>query len=195
LMYRTANSVTPSPGTAPGTARKIWRLRGNVSASLTSGTYWVVYQVHATNNAAIFFPPATVSGTRGLGGWNAKQLTVTTSAWSAIVDAGNPATAADFPQDMHFNINGTVLSNKSFDIDNSITFAPNPVKNSIILNTSLDIVFSNIEVLDLNGKVVKDFKVIDNDKLEFNVSDLSTGTYILKLSSDKGTSTKKFIKE
>jgi len=196
LLYRTANSVTPSPGTAPGTTRKIWRLRGNITASLTSGTYWVVYQVHATNNGAVFFPPVTVSGTRGLPTWNAKQLTVPTSTWSTVVDSGNPATAPDFNQDMPFLVNGTtVLSNKVYTLDASISFAPNPVKNNILLNTTSDIVFSNVAILDLNGKTIKEFKVIDNNKLEFNVSDLSTGTYILNLSTDKGISTKKFIKE
>mgnify|MGYP003605443358 CR=1 FL=1 len=198
LMYRTANSVTPSPGTVPGTTRKIWRLRGNLTASLPAGTYWVVFQGHPTNDAGAFLPPVTVVGTRGLAGWNAIQNTITAgvSSWLPLLDTGNPAAAPDVAMDMPFLINGTVvLSNKDNAFDASISFAPNPIKNSFSVNVPTDVILSNIEILDLNGKLIKEIKVTNPEKLEFNISDLSTGNYLLKLVSASGTAVKKFIKE
>ena len=108
LMYRTANSLVPSV-LAPVTTRKIWKVRANLTATLPAGTYWVVYQMHALNDAACLSPYVTVVGSRGLAGWNAKSQNAVTSVWSSIIDLGNPAaTAPDLPQDLPFNINGTI---------------------------------------------------------------------------------------
>ncbi len=194
LIYRVGNSVTPTPGTAPGTARKVWKVRGTLSAALPAGTYWVVYQVHASNDAAIFLPPLTVTGSRGLPSWNAKQLTVTTSTWASVLDTGNPAaTAPDFVQDMPFIVNGTVLGTNENAFEATITVSPNPVKNIISLRVPTDVVISSVEVYDLNGKVVKSIPNLSSS--EVNVSDLASGNYIMKLTSDKGIASKKFIKE
>ena len=88
LMYRIFNSSVPSPGSPPGTTRKIWKFNGTAVVTLQPGTYWLVYQVHATNDGALFFPAVTIPGVRGLAGWNAKQRD-TAGAWTNIVDAGN----------------------------------------------------------------------------------------------------------
>lgn len=192
-VFRTGNSVTPTPGTAPGTARKVWQVRGTLSASLPAGTYWVVYQVHASNDAAIFLPPVTVLGSRGLASWNAKQLTVPTTTWASALDTGNPAAAPDVPQDMPFIVNGTILGNDENAFEATITLSPNPVKNIISLRVPTDVVLSNVEVFDLNGKVVKSISNFVSS--EINVSDLASGNYIMKLTSDKGIASKKFIKE
>jgi hypothetical protein len=193
LIFRTGNSQTPAPGTTPGTNRKVWKVRGTLSTALPAGTYWVVYQAHASNDASIFLPPLTVVGSRGLPSWNAKQLTVTTTTWANAIDTGNPAAAPDVQQDFPFIVNGTVLGNNENAFEASITFSPNPVKNTISLQIPTDVVLSSIEIYDLNGKVVKN--VTNATGLEVNVSDLSSGNYIMKLTSDKGIASKKFIKE
>ena len=111
LMYRTANSLVPTI-LAPVTTRKIWKVRGSLTASLPPGTYWVVYQVNSTLvTGTCLTPYVTVVGNRGLAGWNAKSQNVVTSVWSSLIDLGNPAaTAPDVPQDLPFNINGTVTA-------------------------------------------------------------------------------------
>lgn len=194
LMYRLFNSTVPTAA-APGTTRKIWRLRGNLAAVLPAGTYWVAYQVHATNDAAAFFPPVTIPGTRGLAGWNAEQSTIALPAYTGIFDTGNPITAADVNQDMPFNINGTVtlgVSENTFEA--SVSLSPNPVRDVLSISVATNTTVTSYEIFDVNGKVVKSMNSTSSIS-EINVSELSVGNYILKLQSDKGIASKKFIKE
>lgn len=191
MMYRAFNTVTPSPGTAPGTTRKIWRVRGNITASLQPGTYWVVYQSHATSDTAFFYPTETVVGARTQDGWNAKQLNVTTATWATIVDGGNPATAPDVQQDFPFDINGTVLGVNQNDFDAQVSLSPNPVKDILTISVPTNVVVKSATIYDLNGKLVQQV----NESTSINVSQLAVGNYVLKLTSDSGEVAKKFIKE
>lgn len=197
LMFRVGNSSVPIATTvAPGITRKLWRVRGNLTAALPAGTYWVVYQVHPTNDVNCFFPPVTIVGTRGLVGWNSKQLTVPTLAWASVIDLGNPAAAPDVPQDMPFIVNGTVslgVNENSFDA--SISLSPNPVRDMLSISVATGTTINSYEIFDLNGKVVKAINNSTSSISEINVSELSVGNYILKLQSDKGIASKKFIKE
>ena len=109
MTYRIFNSTTPAPAVNVGTTRKIWKLVGNLPISLSAGTYWVVYQIHATNDMSAFLPPVTLTGTRTIAGWNAKQNISGATGWADLIDSGTPATAPDVNQDMAFNINGNQL--------------------------------------------------------------------------------------
>jgi hypothetical protein len=105
-LYRIFNTVAPPPGTAPGTTRPIFRNTITTTGlTLTAGTYWIDYAF--SGPATAFCPTTTVVDTRGLPGWNALQLTAAPSTWTPVLDAGNPATAPDIPQDFPFQINGT----------------------------------------------------------------------------------------
>ena len=75
---------------------------------------------------------------------------------------------------------------------NSVEFDmyPNPVKNT--LNIKSQEAISNVAVYDLLGKVVISSNKVNNF---LDVSALSNGVYIIKLTSDKGVVTKKFVKE
>lgn len=200
LMYRIFNSAVPA-ASATGTTRKIWRLRGNLTASLPAGTYWVVYQIHPTNDGGSFLPPVTIPGVRGLAGWNAKQNTIASAAvgavlgWANVFDSGNPATAADVPQDMAFNINGAVLGVDENTFEASISLSPNPVRNLLSIAVAAGATINSYEIFDINGKVVKTSSSTTSNISEINVAELSVGNYILKLKSDNGIATKKFIKE
>ena len=71
---------------------------------------------------------------------------------------------------------------------------PNPTKNVVnITNSSSQI--STIEITDLNGRVVKQNNFSNTTDAQINISDLSTGVYMMKIISDNGTTTKKIIKE
>ncbi len=77
---------------------------------------------------------------------------------------------------------------------NDFSVFPNPSKDIInISNNSTSIKF--IEITDLNGRIVKTFGALDSSNVQVTISDLSTGVYMMKILSDKGTSTKKVIKE
>lgn len=199
FIYRIPNSIIGSPAIAPNTNRKIWRVRGNIAATLNSGTYWVVYQFHATDNATnIFAPTVTVVDTRGLEGWNAKQNYVantspgTVLGWRSIADIGDPAVALDVAQDLPFNINGSVvtLNTNQNDFEASFSISPNPVKDIITFNSLLN-KNSVIEIFDITGRKVMSF----NFDTTVDVSELLKGNYIIKVIDGEKITTKKFIKE
>ena len=61
-----------------------------------------------------------------------------------------------------------------------------------VSNTSSSI--NSIEITDLNGRVVKTVNAIDASNAQVNISDLSSGVYMMNITSDKGSVTKKIIK-
>ncbi len=109
--FRIFNSSVPAPGSAPGTTRPIWRNRVTIDPplSLTAGTYWLDWASTVTNSATHFQPSVTLPGARGAAGWNARQFTVSAASWADAIDAGNPATAPDVPQDFPFDLFGSVI--------------------------------------------------------------------------------------
>jgi hypothetical protein len=199
FMYRIPNSIIGSPAIAPNPNRKIWKVRGNISSELNSGEYWVVYQFHATDNGTIFVPTVTVPDTRTLDGWNAKQNFVanttpgTILGWANIKDLGDPGTAADVAQDLPFLINGNVtLSTSENDFSSSVVVYPNPVKSILTINNSSNNQVDSASIYDVTGR-----KVLFLDKIysSIDVSELSSGNYILKIKSGELIAIKRFIKE
>ncbi len=70
---------------------------------------------------------------------------------------------------------------------------PNPTSNFITIGNSENDAITKTEVFDLNGRLVASFdKVLDN-KIE--VSQLVKGTYLLKVYTENGAESLKFIKE
>ena len=93
LMYRIFNAT-------PGTTREIWKIEVNVTGlNLTSGNYWVEWQV-GTALASNFCPPSTVVGSTTQPGNNAKQHTLSGNTWANVLDGTNA-------QDMPFRIDYT----------------------------------------------------------------------------------------
>lgn len=192
LMYRISNTLVPTTGVT-GTLRKIWQIRANITASLTDGTYWVVYQGHATNDGSFFMVPVTLPGTRGAPTANAKQFTATTSTWASVIDAGNPAAAPDVMQDMSFIINGVSLSNSQFNKTNDFVIYPNPVNESFQILKPDGTNLNGIELIDNLGRVIK-VLIPTNGGTKFDCADLQSGNYFVKIKSENGISIKKFIK-
>ena len=93
-LYRIGNGT-------PGTARQVWKVEVTVTGlNLTSGNYWVEWQLGTvTAGASNFSPPSTVVGTTTQPGNNAKQRDLATNAWVNLADA-----ASTTPQDMPFQI-------------------------------------------------------------------------------------------
>ncbi|WP_027381554.1 T9SS type A sorting domain-containing protein [Chryseobacterium daeguense] len=193
-MYRVFNTQVPTAST-PGTTRKIWKVTASTPVSLTAGTYWVKYQLqNVVTASAGFLPPVTIAGTRGLPGWNAKQNDAITGNWTSLIDDGNPATATDYPMDMPFIVNFTTTglgTSEVMQYDNRVQVYPNPVKDMFKINNPEKIKISNVEIIDISGKIIKNLKASE----EYNVSDLPKGNYILKIKSSEATKITKLIKQ
>jgi hypothetical protein len=86
------------------------------------------------------------------------------------------------------------LANSDFEFSNYFELAPNPAKNTLQIHSKNNLELSSISIYNTLGQLVlaipsaKEIKTID-------VSQLTAGTYFIKVISDKGSSNSKFVKE
>lgn len=71
---------------------------------------------------------------------------------------------------------------------------PNPATNVININNADNILVNGVEIIDINGRTVKSAKFDGVSNAQINISDLATGMYMMNIASDKGTTTKKIVK-
>ena len=57
-----------------------------------------------------------------------------------------------------------------------------------------NILVNGVVITDLNGRTVKNVSYNGVTEAQINVSDLAAGMYMMTVSSDKGTMTKKIVK-
>jgi hypothetical protein len=60
--------------------------------------------------------------------------------------------------------------------------------------TIANVLVNAISITDLNGRVVKQNSFTDVTNVQVNISDLSSGVYMMNITTDKGSVTKKIIK-
>jgi hypothetical protein len=80
--------------------------------------------------------------------------------------------------------------------DNSlanVSVYPNPSSNVVNVNSASALV-NAINFTDLNGRIVKSAKFNGAADAQVNISDLASGVYMMNISSDKGTTVKKIVK-
>jgi hypothetical protein len=86
-----------------------------------------------------------------------------------------------------------VLSTSEF-LNSKFSVSPNPANDFISVTNSDNILVSGISITDLNGRVVKQISYTNVSDIQVNVSDLSSGMYMMNITSDKGSLTKKIVK-
>ena len=87
----------------------------------------------------------------------------------------------------------SVLGTNDF-LSSNFSVFPNPVKNVINFSNDANAVVSLVEMTDLNGRVIKSQKVNATEG-EISVSDLATGMYMMKITTDQGVAVKKIVKQ
>lgn len=90
---------------------------------------------------------------------------------------------------------GTTWSECQSETGNTTEANTNAVKDMLTITAPTDATINGYEIFDINGKMVKALESKNATISQINVAELSVGNYLLKLKSDKGTATKKFIKE
>lgn len=85
-------------------------------------------------------------------------------------------------------------STQSFFTSN-FSIQPNPVNDVFSLTAKNGVSLENVQVIDINGRVVSETNVSDSDSVQINVSDLTAGVYFVKVQSDLGVGTSKIIKK
>jgi len=80
---------------------------------------------------------------------------------------------------------------------NNVAFSvsPNPATSVISVTAPAEVTVSQIVLTDLNGRTVKSVKVDNVSSAQVSISDLATGVYTLKVTSDKGSAVKTVIKQ
>ncbi len=120
-IFRVGNTTGGNGGVgaaAAGTTRRIWQNHMDVSPALVvgPGTYWVDFQFNA-GASGNFVPLGTLTGSRGLPSWNARQFLGASSTWQNVIDIGEPTATApnpqpnvvpDIPMDFAFKLVGTI---------------------------------------------------------------------------------------
>ena len=162
--------------------------KGDITASLNPGTYWLDYQAHAINDLAVYFPVVTNSGVVAEPGANAKQGSPT--VYTALYDTGSA-----HPQALPFIINYVATSLGTSEIrqlDTRVIIYPNPTMDTFKLELPAESAGKNtvISLLDASGKMVKTFKIADS----YDVRDLPKGIYLLKINDGKNIKATKLMK-
>jgi hypothetical protein len=75
------------------------------------------------------------------------------------------------------------------EFDNLVAVYPNPVQD--VLNISTDLVVRRVEILNVHGQIVR---VIEGSVTEIPVSNLTSGVYFVRITTDKGISTQRIVK-
>lgn len=182
FMYRIA-------ATLEGTTRRIWKMRANVSQNLLPGTYYLDYQAHATNGNTVFFPPVTNLGSVTPAGANALQANA--GVWAPLMDTGSGTVQA-----LPFIINYIATSlgtTETRQLDSRVVVYPNPTVDLFKLSIPSESLGAKTEVgiYDQSGKKVKSFKVSDF----YDVRDLASGLYLVKINDGLNVKVTKLIKK
>ncbi|PKB17169.1 T9SS type A sorting domain-containing protein [Flavobacterium sp. 5] len=85
------------------------------------------------------------------------------------------------------------LGNQDFTFSNYFVLYPNPVNTILNINSTKAIQIQSLSVYDILGRLIITVPNADSVS-KMDVSKLKTGTYFIKLNSDKGSSSIKFLK-
>lgn len=79
-------------------------------------------------------------------------------------------------------------------LTSELSVFPNPATNVINIANASSSLVNGVSVVDINGRTVKTVKFDGVAEAQINVSDLASGMYIMNISTEKGTVTKKVVK-
>jgi hypothetical protein len=196
-----------------------WIFNTNATAASNNWLFTAPFSLQANEAVTITFwiRSTTVRSLRLTVGNDALQAAQTTQLWANT--AFNNTTYTQFTANytapatgiyyFGFNDISTAQATATLRLD-SINFSsvlgtndyltskfsvyPNPVSNIINFSNEANAVVSTIEMSDLNGRVVKTVNVNATEG-QVSVSDLATGIYMMKITTDQGVAIKKIVKD
>ena len=73
---------------------------------------------------------------------------------------------------------------------------PNPAQDQVTISNSSNIQLEKAVIYDMNGKMLNqiDLSTMQGEQV-INISDLATGVYVVQLTSDTSSATKRLIKK
>ena len=145
---------------------------------------------------------AWYENTNGLGSFGSQQII---SAFP-VIDAGTSVIASDIDNDGDMDVlsaslidakiawyeNLTILGIEDVTTNKSISLYPNPVRETINIKTTKDIVINRVKIYTFLGVLVEQ---VENPLRQIDVAAISSGLLFVQLETDRGVVTKKIIKE
>ncbi len=86
-----------------------------------------------------------------------------------------------------------INSSRSTNSGNELLIYPNPSKNNITISNPLNQEIQTIELIDLSGHTVQQWNKPGSGKTVLQLESVVPGMYLLKIATEKGTETKKFV--
>jgi len=99
----------------------------------------------------------------------------------------------DILQDLYDNF----LAAEDFELNNKLTLFPNPATSELTLAVDPSVSLTKLSIIDINGKNIQthtNFNVAASEQ-KLNVAQLPAGIYFLKVESDEGATSIKFVKQ
>ena len=84
------------------------------------------------------------------------------------------------------------LSSDSFVLENTVSIYPNPASNNEF-SISSEIELKSIVLYNINGQIIQEIKNPTRVDASYKVSNLQTGFYLVQMTSENGSATKKVI--
>jgi hypothetical protein len=131
--------------------------------------------------------------------------TITYSIDDEVIYTGEPlnadfatiaCTLDNYPGSAYFDgitVTGATMSTPDA-VANAFSVSPNPASSIVTIANAENILVNAVTVADINGRVVKNLSFDSVTEAQVNISDLSNGVYMMTISSEKGSVTKKIIK-
>src|SRR5690606_34033170 len=86
------------------------------------------------------------------------------------------------------------LSTQDF-ISSKFNVFPNPMNDVVTITNNENINIEQIQVFDISGKNVKIHSYTNTNKVQLNLENLASGTYLLHINTNKGVAVKKIVKK
>jgi len=162
------------------------------SVVVTAGSGWVsvVIPITASDMQIVGFGSATPTTLLGSGNINEiRILSNTVPSWNGEAFNGIPTTL-----DIDNIETSSLLSVKDSNPLNTFSISPNPGTDRLNLKLSGFHDSTNLEVFDVLGKRIFTNK-LSNVSSSINVSQWNSGVYLVRITTDTGTQTKRFVKQ
>lgn len=143
--------------------------------------------------------------------WQNVQITVNGSVVSyylngTLIKTGATVSAENFQQIRFVNDNyGGSAYVDSISIQNTLSansnelvdfkLYPNPVKDIVTVEVGNNVAISKLTLTDINGRIVKEWKIQDKNLVQVSVSDLNSGVYFASVETNEGNVVRKIVKE
>ena len=94
----------------------------------------------------------------------------------------------------NFTVSQAPLSNNEF-VANNFVVAPNPADKVVTISNIDNVNISEINIVDLNGRIVKNEIISNLNNIELNIADLTSGVYLMNIKTAIGIISKKIVKQ